>query len=59
MEDSIKHAVNGEFSKFEQAVTDRLKTKIANDPDISKRLSDYDHISKMKSAFAKITNPEE
>jgi hypothetical protein len=51
----FNYARDDDFSKFEQAIRSNLAHKIANDEEISAKLSDYDRIQKMKGLFAQIT----
>lgn len=52
--DILRHAEEGKFTEFSNAVKTELKSKLANNPVIKQHTDDYDKIQDMKASFAKI-----
>jgi hypothetical protein len=59
MKEAIGDAENNKFSEFSKKIKTSLEDKLRNHPKIKSSGDDIKKLSKMKDAFAKITNDVE
>lgn len=53
----IDSAVQKRFTEFSLAVSNELRNKLSNHPDIVEYSQEFDRIKKLKDEFTNITNP--